>query len=106
MTMPSCGPSFRASREMAPKRFIPVLVMNTPALGKLGAQAGSRAWVSDPKFTTTRTWTQPQERRNARMGGEKEEGREDELLDEEEREVLLKERKERLPKSRASSRPL
>lgn len=98
MTTASWGCSVSVSREVAPKRFIPVLVTNTPASGSLGAQAGSRAWGSGPTLRTTRKWTQPQERRKARRGGDENRGAMVELeVDLEEREVALKGRNVKLP---------
>lgn len=69
-----------------------------PVSGKLEAQAGSTARSSGPTFSRTTKWTQPQERRKARMGGEEEEEELSEELDEE-----LKGREKKLPNRRASS---
>lgn len=85
-----------------PRRFISVLATKMPVSGKLEAQAGSTARSSGPTFSRTKKWTQPQERRKARMGGEEEEGDEEEELSEElDRE--LKGREKKLPNRRASS---
>lgn len=67
-----------------------------PVSGKLEAQAGFTARSSAPMFSRTTKWTQPQERRKARTGGEEEELSEE--LDEE-----LKGREKKLPNRRASS---
>lgn len=88
--MASWGFKLSISRETVPKRSIPVLVTNTPPVGRLGAQSGERAWGSEPRLSRTRKWTQPQERRKARGGVGEEE--------------VLKGRKVKLPYRRASSR--
>ncbi|KAG7238757.1 hypothetical protein INR49_031273 [Caranx melampygus] len=84
--MASWGRSSSVYREVDPRRSIPVLATNTPAWGRLGAQEGSRAWVSGPVLSRTRKWTQPQERRKARMAGGEGEARVE--LEEELTEVL------------------
>lgn len=96
MTTASWGRSSSAPRVIEPKRSIPVLVTNTPASGRLGAQAGSRARGSGPTLSRMRKWTQPQERKKARTGGD--EGEAWVELEEE-----LKGRKVKLPYRRASS---
>lgn len=90
--MASSGWSLSVSREVPPRRSIPVLVTNTPEVGRLGAHAGSRAWASGPRLSSTRKWTQPQERRKASTGANG--GSRVEL---EGREVVLKGRKVKLP---------
>lgn len=80
-----------------PRRSISVLATKMPVSGKLEAQAGSTARSSGPTFNRTRKWTQPQERRKARTGGEEEEELSEELDKE------LKGREKKLPNRRASS---
>lgn len=79
-----------------------MLATNTPAAGRLGAQAGSRVCSSGPMLSRTRKWTQPQERRKARIRGEEGEARV-EFEAEEELVEVLKGRKVKLPYRRASS---
>lgn len=81
-----------------PRRSISVLATNMPVSGKLEAQAGSTARSSGPTFSRTANWTQPQERRKAKMGGGEEEEELSEELDKE-----LKGREKKLPNRRASS---
>lgn len=95
--MASCGCIFIDRRDTGPNRSRPVLVKNTPASGRLGAQSGSRVWGSEPKLNKTRKWTQPHERRKAKGGVAVELRPEDDML-------LLKGRKVNRPKWRASSR--
>lgn len=68
-----------------------------PVSGKLEAPAGSTAQSSGPTFSRTTKWTQPHERRKARMGGVEEEELNEEL------DVELKGREKKLPNRRASS---
>ena len=103
MTIASLGRTVSVSNAVDPRRFIPVLDTNTPPSGRLGAQAGSRAWGSEPKLSRTRKWTQPQERRKARMGGDEGRGERVELGEAESRPVVLKGRNVKLPERRASS---
>lgn len=72
-----------------------MLDTNTPVSGRLQVHAASTARSSGPRLTRTRKWTQPQERRKARTGGEEEASV---ALEEE-----LKESRKKLPKRRASS---
>lgn len=105
--MASWGRSSSLSRVMDPSRSISVLVTNTPATGRLGAQAGSSLFISGPTLRRMRKWTQPQERRKARIGGDEGEARVEFEEDEEEELVEeLKGRKVKLPYRRASSLPL
>lgn len=106
MTMASWGRSSSLSRVMDPSRSIPVLVTNTPATGRLGAQAGSSRFISGPTLSRMRKWTQPQERRKARIGGDEGEARVEFEEKEEELVEELKGRKVKLPYRRASSLPL
>lgn len=101
MTMASCGCISTVCRATEPRRSSPVLVTNTPALGRVWAQAGSRARVSGPTLSRIKKWTQPQERRKARTGVAEGEEVLVEVLEKEEEE--LKGRKVKLPSSRASS---
>lgn len=73
-----------------------MLATNTPVSGKVRAQGGSTETGSGPTFSRTTKWTQPQERRKARTGGEEEEASVE--FDRE-----LKGRKKKLPNRRASS---
>lgn len=104
--MASWGRSSSLSRVMDPSRSIPVLVTNTPATGRLGAQAGSSRFISGPTLSRMRKWTQPQERRKARIGGDEGEARVEFEEKEEELVEELKGRKVKLPYRRASSLPL
>lgn len=81
-------------RVVEPRRSISVLATKAPVSGKLGAHVGSTARSSGPRLSRMRKWTQPQERRKARTGGEEAKVE----LEEE-----LKGRKKKLPKRRASS---
>lgn len=103
MTAASRGRSTNVSRDVDPTRSILELATKTPAVGRLGARAASRPPGSGPTLSRTRKWTQPQERKKARMGGG---GRVE--LEEEELEAVeeLKGRKVKLPNRRASSRAL
>lgn len=99
MRMASCGFISNACKVMLPRRSIPELATNTPSVGRLVAQSGFRAWCVGPTLSRTRKWTQPQERKKAKTGGD---GggvgeRRVELVEE------LKGRNLRLPNRRASS---
>lgn len=72
-----------------------MLATNAPVPGKLGAHAGATTRSSGPRLSRTRKWTQPQERRKARTGGEGE--------PRVELEEALKGRRKKVPKRRASS---
>lgn len=70
MTTVSWGRRRSLSRVVEPRRSASVLATNTPVSGRLRTHAGSKARRSGPRLSRMRKWTQPQERRKARTGGE------------------------------------
>ncbi|KAG7238104.1 hypothetical protein INR49_031284 [Caranx melampygus] len=80
------GPQFQRVQRSGPQAVHSRAGHKHSSLGQARAQEGSRAWVSGPVLSRTRKWTQPQERRKARMAGGEGEARVE--LEEELTEVL------------------